>query len=135
MISYVKRLSHLMPAFVLLLLLAMFAALSHPAARTTFSMLGLGPTAGALAVTDLLNDPRSMIGNEAVDGTALRRFYALRDSDLAWSGNARASGNAAVAFAALAHADEQGLDASQFVRLAALCYEIGAPNGTDDELA
>jgi murein L,D-transpeptidase YcbB/YkuD len=63
----------------------------------------------AIVVADLVGNPTFVIGDESVDGDALFRFYDLRASRLAWSGEGRAD-DAAAAIQTLSKAADDGLE-------------------------
>jgi murein L,D-transpeptidase YcbB/YkuD len=99
---------------LILLLAALLTSLAGPAARIN-SPSSLGSTLSAAdAIADLLISPRFAIGDEQLDGAALSRFYRMRDSRLAWSGNPKADSDAKAAVEALSNARANGLEDSKY---------------------
>lgn len=100
------------PALLLILLVAgLLLLLSRPAAQTFPIDVVLRD---AKTVADLIGNATFIVGDEAVDGDALARFYNLRNSRFAWSGTPETLANATVAMRALSQADEHGLDKSRY---------------------
>ena len=93
---------------VLLLLIAAFLLfLVRPAAQTNSPKAIESLLRNAIVIADLVSNPTFVIGDESLDGDALFRFYRLRDSRLAWSGEGRADD---AAIQTLSKATDHGLD-------------------------
>jgi murein L,D-transpeptidase YcbB/YkuD len=99
---------------LVLLVAGLLLFLSRPAAQTNNDFPIDFVLRDAKIVADFMGNPAFVVGDEAVDGDALIRFYSLRDSRLAWSGTPRTLANAAIAIRALSSADEHGLDRSRY---------------------
>jgi len=84
MIARIRPLSHFNLALILLVVLAIVLFLSHPAARTAHSSLGLELAS--------LESMEFKIGEEEVDGEALYKFYSAGVP--VWSGSDQAGANA-----------------------------------------
>jgi murein L,D-transpeptidase YcbB/YkuD len=94
---------------LLLLIVAFVLLLARPAAQTNIPRAIESMLRDAAIVADLVGNPTFAIVHEKVEGDALIRFYRLRGSRLAWSGDGRTEGTTA-AMRALSEAGDHGLD-------------------------
>src|SRR6185295_16032762 len=101
-------------ALFLMVLIAVLASLAGPAARILSPSVTGSSLSAAGEMVDLLDAAKFAVGDEAVDGAALHRFYQSRDSRLAWSGNRKANADAKVALQVLSGAEEHGLPMSSY---------------------
>jgi len=110
------RTSHVFKPLPLLVLLVagLVLFLSRPAAQTSNDFPIDFVLRDAKIIADFMGNPAFVVGDEAVDGDALFRFYNLRNSRPAWSGTPKTLANAAIAIRTLSRADEHGLDRSRY---------------------